>query len=279
MKKKALGKGLKAFLPEDFGILREEKFTELNIEQLRSNPLQPRKNFNQEALDELANSIKETGVLQPVVVVPEDEHYKVIVGERRWRAAQKAGLRKIPVLIRSMSKQQQLEASLVENLQREDLNPIEIASAYQKMTQELKHTQDEVADRVGKDRASVANYMRLLKLPQEIQDMLVDGNLSMGHARALIALEDTELQISLAKQIVKKDLSVRNVEKLIHRIKQEPKEKTSHTLDPNLLNLQEEILKILGTKVSISGNQDKGIIKIYYFSLDELNRIYEKIKE
>ena len=279
MKRKALGKGLKAFVPEEYGLLKEERYADLEIEQLKPNPLQPRLKFNKESLDELARSIKESGVLQPVVVVSEGNHFRIIIGERRWRAAQKIGLRKIPSLIRSMPKVQQLEASLVENLQREDLNPLEIALAYQKLVQELDYTQQAIAEKVGKDRASVANYLRLLSLPQEIQDKLADGKISMGHARALIAVEDPKLQISLSRQIVQKQLSVRDVEKNVRRLKQTQPPKKRQIPNPDLKALQEEFIKLLATKVSISGSQKKGCIKIYYFSSDELNRIYEQIKE
>lgn len=278
MKKKALGKGLKAFLPEEYGILKEERYMELDIEQLKPNPDQPRTTFDPVTLDELAESIRETGILQPIVVVPEGDHYKIIVGERRWRAAQKAGLKTIPILIRIMSNEQQYEASLIENLQREDLNPVEIASAYQKMADALALTQQEIAEKVGKDRASVANYIRLLKLPPEVQDMLAESKLSMGHARALLAVDDPELQVSCAQKTVKRGLSVRSVESMISRLKQPPTEKPERTVDPDLLALQEELLRLLGTKVFISGNADKGTIKIHYFSLEDLNRIYEKIK-
>jgi len=278
MKKKALGKGLKAFLPEDYGILKEERYIELDIEKIKPNPLQPRLNFKSDSIDELARSIQESGVLQPIVVTAEGGHYKIILGERRWRAAQKIGLKKIPALIRSLSKDRYLEISLIENLQREDLNPLEIALAYQRMTEELNYTQQEIADRVGKDRASVANYLRLLKLPKDVQDFLADDKISMGHARALIPIEDSDRQIALARLIHKNNLSVRDVEKRVNKIKAMPKPKEVKPIDPDLLSLQEEFLKALGTKVSISGNQNKGIVKIYYFSLDELNQIYEKIK-
>ncbi len=278
MKKKALGKGLEAFLPEDYHILKDERFAELEIEKLKPNPAQPRAYFDPEALEELALSIRETGILQPVVVVPEDRHYKIIVGERRWRAAQRAGLSKIPALIRNMPQAQQYEASLIENLQREDLNPMEIARAYQRMVEDLAMTQQQVAEKVGKDRASVANYIRLLKLPEEIQIMITQEQMSMGHARALITLEDSELQLACAKQISRKGLSVRNVEKLIQKLKQEPKQKKSPPPDPDLMAVQEELLKHLGTKVAITGRATKGVIKIHYYSLDDLNRIYEKIK-
>lgn len=278
MKKQALGKGLKAFLPEEYGVLKEERFIELDIELLKPNPDQPRTTFNPTSLDELAMSIKETGILQPIVAVPEQDHYKIIVGERRWRAAQKAGLKKIPVLIRTMSKEQQHEASLIENLQREDLNPMEIASAYQKMADDLNLTQQEIADKVGKDRASVANYIRLLKLPEEIQNLLAESKLSMGHARALLAVDNHETQIACAQKIVKREMSVRSVESMIHRLNHPPQEKRGSTLDPDLAALQEELLHLLGTKVAISGTANKGTIKIHYFSLEDLNRVYEKIK-
>lgn len=278
MKKRALGKGLKAFIPEEYGILKEERYSELDIDELKPNPLQPRLQFAKESIDGLALSIKESGILQPIVVTPEGDHFKIIVGERRWLAAQKIGLKKIPAIIRSMTKEKQLEASLIENLQREDLNPLEIALAYQKLIQELHYTQQEVAEKVGKDRTSVTNYLRLLKLPKEIQQNLAENKISMGHARALIALEDPDLQISLSLKIIEKDLSVRDVEKLINKFKRKPSEKKALEHDPDLMALQEELLKLLATKVAISGNQKKGIIKIYYFSIDDLNRIYDRIK-
>jgi ParB family chromosome partitioning protein len=278
MKKKALGTGLKAFIPEEYGILKDEAYAELDIEQIKPNPLQPRQKFDKGSIDELARSIKESGVLQPIIVAPDGKTYKIIVGERRWRAAQKAGLKKIPSLIRPMPRKQQLETSLVENLQREDLNPLEIALSYQKMTQELNYTQQEIAEKVGKDRTSVANYLRLLKLPKEIQDNLAAGNISMGHARALISLEDPELQISLYRQIIQENLSVRAVEKLIHKHKKSPPSQKRRKADADLMALQEDFIRLLGTKISISGNQNKGIIKIHYFSMDDLNQIYEKIK-
>jgi ParB family chromosome partitioning protein len=279
MKRKALGKGLKAFIPEEYSILKEERYADLEIEQIKPNPLQPRLKFNKESIDELARSIKESGVLQPLIVVPEGNHYRIVIGERRWRAAQKIGLRKIPSLIRSMPKAQQLEISLVENLQREDLNPLEIALAYQKLAQKLGYTQQEIAEKVGKDRTSVANYLRLLNLPQEIQDNLAESKISMGHARALITLENPKLQISFSRQIIQKYLSVRDVEKMVHKLKQTTPSQKRQIPDADLRALQEEFVKLLATKVLISGSQKKGHIKIYYFSADDLNRIYEKLKE
>lgn len=278
MTKKALGKGLKAFLPEEYGILKEERFLDIAIDRLKPNPLQPRRRWDPESLEELAQSIREMGILHPIVVVPEEDSYTIIVGERRWRAAKKIGLQTIPVIIRNLTEAQQHEAMLIENLQREDLNPLEIATAYQKMIQEFSYTQEDVAKKVGKDRTSIANYLRLLKLPDEVQELIADCKLSMGHARALIPIEDPERQRSMALRIAKDSLSVREVEKWVRRL-QAPSEKPPKApMDPDLLIFQEELLKLLGTKVVISGDQNKGVLKIFYYTLDDLNRIYEKIK-
>lgn len=278
MKKQALGKGLKAFLSEEYGILREDRYVELEVDKLRPNPHQPRTKFDLVSIAELAQSIQEAGILQPIVVVPNEDHFTIIVGERRWRAAQKIGLKTIPAIIRQMTEEQQLEAALVENLQREDLNPLDIASAYQKMTQNLHLTQEQVAVKVGKDRASVSNYMRLLKLPQRVQNMLAEDKLSMGHARALLSIDDPAVQVQTALQIDKRDLSVRAVENLVKKLITKPEQEEGRESNPDLLALQEEFLKIFGTKVSISGNMKKGVVKIFYYSEDELGRIYEKAK-
>jgi len=279
MKKQALGKGLKAFLSEEYGILKEDRYAELEIEKLQPNPHQPRKIFDPTSLAELGQSIQETGILQPIVVVSNKDHFTIIVGERRWRAAQKIGLKTVPAIIRQMTEEQQMEAALVENLQREDLNPLEIASAYQKMTQDLHLTQEQVAIKVGKDRASVSNYVRLLKLPQRIQNMLVEDKISMGHARALLSIEDPALQVQTALEINKKDLSVRAVENLVKKLINKPSKKKAQEPNPDLMALQEEFLKIFGTKVAISGNFKQGVVKIFYYSPDELERIFEKVKE
>jgi ParB family chromosome partitioning protein len=278
MMKKALGKGLDAFIPEEFGIIKEERYAELDVELLKPNPLQPRMKFDDQAMDELAQSIRETGIVQPVLVVPDDGQYKIIVGERRWRAAQKAGLKKIPVMIRNMAPDKQLEISIIENIHREDLNPMEIAVAYQRMSSEWNYTQQDIAEKVGKDRTSVTNYLRLLKLPQEIRDSLVEENLSMGHARALLALEEPEVQLAAFRQIIEKGLSVRNTEKLVNRMKERPPRAQRSLEDPDLHALKEELLKMLGTKVVISGDRNKGALKIFYFSMDDLNRIFARIK-
>jgi ParB family chromosome partitioning protein len=278
MTKKALGKGLEAFIPEEFGILKEDHYAEVEIEKIRPNPHQPRTQFDEASINELATSIKETGIIQPLLVVPEEDHYKLIVGERRWRAAQRAGLRVVPVIIRNMTEDKQLEVSLIENIHREDLNPLEIAEAFERLVNQLGLTQQEVADRVGKDRASVANYIRLLKLQPEIKALIRDGKLSMGQARAILSLEDEELHKSVAFQAVEKSLSVRETEKLVQKLKERPPRTQKSLEDPDLKALEEELIQCLGTKVTIAGQRNKGTIRIFYFSLEELNRIYDKIK-
>lgn len=277
--KKALGKGIKAFIPEEFGILKDEKYSEVDIDLVKPNPDQPRVDFRDAAISELAQSIREAGVLQPIVVVPEAGRYKIIIGERRWRAAQKAGLKKIPVLVRHIPRGQQLEISLIENLQREELNPIEIAAAYQRLIDEFGYLQADLAEKVGKDRTSVTNTLRLLKLPAEIQGDLREGFLSMGHARALLAVEEASDQLDLARLIRKKGLSVREVEKIAAKRKPGPgKTKKAAKRDPNLESVQEDLVKAFGTKVAIDGTAKKGVIKVYYFSLEELNRLFDLIK-
>ena len=278
MSKKALGKGLGAFIPEEYSILKDERFAELDLEEVRPNPFQPRLKFDDKTIEELAQSIRETGIVQPVIVAPEEDHYKIIVGERRWRAAQKAGLRKIPVLIRNIPKEKQLEVSLIENIHREELNALEIAQAYQRLIDDHGYAQHELADKVGKDRSSVTNYLRLLKLPREIQDRLADGSISMGHARAMLALEDASTQLYCCKQVIERSLSVRNTEALVNRLKKRAPRTQRSLSDPDLHALQEEMLKLLGTKVLVAGSRNKGVVKIYYFSLDDLNRIFDRIK-
>jgi ParB family chromosome partitioning protein len=278
MSKKALGKGLGAFIPDEFSILKDERFAELDLEAVKPNPFQPRSKFDDKTIGELAQSIRETGIVQPIIVAPEEDHYTIIVGERRWRAAQRVGLRKIPVLIRNIPKEKQLEISLIENIHREDLNALEVAQAYQRLIDDHGYAQHELADKVGKDRSSVTNYLRLLKLPQEIQDRLTGGEISMGHARALLALEDAATQLFACRQVIDRDLSVRNTEALVNRLKKKAPRAQRSLADPDLMALQEELLKILGTKVLVAGNRNKGVMKIYYFSLDDLNRIYDRIK-
>lgn len=278
MTKKALGKGLGASIPEEFGILKEDRYAEVEIEKIRPNPRQPRTVFDEASIDELAGSIRETGIIQPLLVVPQDDYYQLVVGERRWRAAQKAGLRVVPVIVRNMPEDKQLEVSLIENIHREDLNPLEIAEAFERLVGQLGLTQQEIADKVGKDRASVANYIRLLKLPEDIKKFIREEKLFMGQARAILALEDEELQRKVALLTVEKSLSVRETEKLVQRYKEKPPRAQKSLEDPDLKALEEELIRWLGTKVTISGQRNKGTIRILYFSLEELNRIYDRIK-
>jgi ParB family chromosome partitioning protein len=278
MTKKALGKGLGAFIPEEFGILKEDRYAEVEIEKIRPNPRQPRTVFDEASIDELAGSIRETGIIQPLLVVPQDDYYQIVVGERRWRAAQKAGLRVVPVIVRNMPEDKQLEVSLIENIHREDLNPLEIAEAFEHLVAQLGLTQQEIADKVGKDRASVANYIRLLKLPEDTKKLIREEKLSMGQARAILALEDEELQRKIALLAVEKSLSVRETERLVQRYKEKPPRAQKSLEDPDLKALEEELIRWLGTKVTISGQRNKGTIRIFYFSLEELNRIYDRIK-
>ncbi len=217
-------------------------------------------------------------MIQPIVVVPDGDNYRIIVGEGRWRAALRAGLKKIPVLIRSIPREKELEISLMENLHRENLNPVEIGRVYQRMIQELGYTQEEIAERMGKDRTSVTNYLRLLSLPQTVLDMLAEDKISMGHARALASLEEPSAQVSLAQEIVRKSLSVRDVERIISGRREARAEAGKPKFDADLSAVEEDLIKFLGTKVSIRGNRKKGTIRILYFSLDDLNRIYAKIK-
>lgn len=273
MTKKALGRGLDVFLPEEIGLIKDERLAEVEIDLLRPSPDQPRFKFSQQALEELAASIRETGVIQPVVVIPEEDHYRIVVGERRWRAAQLAGLKKIPALIRRLPREKQLEISLVENLQREDLNPLEIAKVYQRMTEELGLTHEEVAARVGKDRSSITNHLRLLTLPPEVQSLLAENKISMGHARALASLSDADLQTSLAKKVAAKGISVRETERLVRRLTRKINASRAKKTYPELIAAEEELIKALGTKVKVEGNLDRGVVKIFYFSGEDLNRL------
>lgn len=275
--KKALGKGIKAFIPEEYGILKEESLTEMDIDRLSPSPFQPRMKFDEQAIEELAQSIRESGILQPIIAVPAGGGYNIIIGERRWRAAQKVGLRKVPVIIRNISKERQMEASIIENLQREDLNPIEVARYYKGMVEVLGYSQEEVAEKVGKDRTSVSNTLRLLNLPEAVQAMLLQEKIAMGHARAILGIEDPKAQVEAARWAADLGRSVRETEDYVSR-RRKKKTPVRAKLDPDLQNLQEDLLQHLGAKVVISGTPKKGAIKISYFSLGELNRIYELIK-
>lgn len=262
-----------------------EKIVEKPVEQtlklnlIEPNSEQPRKNFDEESLQELADSIKQYGILQPLIVQKKGSHYEIIAGERRWRAAKLAGITDVPVLIREYDKQQTMEIALIENVQRADLNPIEEAQAFQQLIQEFHLTQEEIANRVSKNRATITNSMRLLKLDSRVQDMLAEGKISSGHARALLGLEDRERQYQVAVKIVEEKLSVRDVEKLVKMMNRPPKEKKPEKgpdIDLIYRQVEDKLKSIMGTKVVINQkDKNKGRIEIEYYSQEELERLIE----
>jgi len=280
-KRMALGKGLGALIPE-FG--KEESKTLLfcGIEEIVPNRSQPRKHFDESKLQELADSIKEKGILEPLIVRRVDGGYELIVGERRWRAAQKAGLKEVPVLVKEIEGREGLELSLIENLQREDLNPIEEAEAFKRLTEEFNLSQGELATRIGKDRTTVANVLRLLKLPSEIRNHLLQNRITSGHARAILSLEAKEKQKELCALIIQKGLSVREAEALAKRWSEKPKRVVTSTkrrgdLESQLNSLQDSLRRHLGTKVHITQKGKRGKIEIEYYSFEDLGRIIETI--
>lgn len=262
-----------------------EKIVEKPVEQtlklnlIEPNSEQPRKNFDEESLQELADSIKQYGILQPLIVQKKGNHYEIIAGERRWRAAKLAGITDVPVLIREYDKQQTMEIALIENVQRADLNPIEEAQAFQQLIQEFHLTQEEIANRVSKNRATITNSMRLLKLDVRVQDMLADGKISSGHARALLGLEEGERQYQVAVKIIEEKLSVRDVEKLVKMMNRPPKEKKPEKgpdIDLIYRQVEDKLKSIMGTKVVINQkDKNKGRIEIEYYSQEELERLIE----
>lgn len=254
--------------------------TFLKINQVEPNRDQPRKDFDEDALLELADSIKQFGVLQPLIVQKRDEYYEIIAGERRWRAAKLAGLKEVPVIIKDYTKQEIVEISLIENIQRENLNPIEEAMAFKRLLEEFNLKQDEVAERVSKSRTAVTNSMRLLKLSKKVQQMVIDDMISTGHARALLAIDDEEMQYTIANKIFDEKLSVRDTEKLVKSLnapkKEVVKEKIEHMFVYN--DLVEKMINVMGTKVNINSKSNgKGKIEIEYYSEEELERIYDLI--
>ena len=255
----------------------------LKLSSIEPNHNQPRMEFREESLMELAESMKEYGVLQPLLVQKKGDFYEIIAGERRWRAAKLAGLKEVPVVIREYTKQQSMEIALIENVQREDLNPIEEAKAYQKLMQEFGLKQEEIATRVAKNRVTITNSMRLLKLDNRVQDMLIQNQITGGHARALLAVDDPELQFQIAGRIVAENLSVREVEKLVKSLskKKEPKEKKEEDESIFLIfrELEDRMKTAMGTKVSINRkDSNKGRVEIEYYSEAELERIVELIE-
>lgn len=295
VKKSGLGKGLDTMIPVYPSRAKSSRETDtvkpepekknetiVKITEVEPNRDQPRKKFDEDSLLELSESIKQFGVLQPLLVQKRQDYYEIIAGERRWRAAKMAGLKEIPVIIKDFTDQQIVEISLIENIQREDLNPIEEALAYKRLLTEFHLKQDEVAERVSKSRTTVTNSMRLLKLDERVQQMLIDDMITTGHARALLAVEDGELQWKLAIQIFDEKLSVRDVEKLMKSLQKEKKEspkKQDTAYDLVYKDMEEKMKAILGTKVVVNHKENnKGKIEIEYYSNEELERIYDMFR-
>lgn len=281
MNRKALGKGINALIPDfEMGVPEVEPSSvgDLLIDEISPNRLQPRSYFDDDKLDELVTSIEKHGVLQPVIVQKAGSGYELIVGERRWRASKKLGLKKIPAVIREVSDAQSLEIAIIENIHRQDLNPIEEAEAYARLSNEFALTQEMVAEKVGKSRAAVANTLRLLKLSRGIKEDLISGKISMGHARALLGLESSKQMEALRKEIIKQDLTVRQTESRVNKLKKDatgkpetPKVKK----DIFIKDLEKELARRLGTKVDISPKKNGGKLVVTYYSDDDLERIQE----
>lgn len=274
MTKRALGRGLDALIPH-LDVSEEDQVTAVYIRDLRPNPYQPRREFNEERLHELAQSIQEHGIIQPLIVRrSEVRGFDIVAGERRFRAAKLVGLDSVPVVVRELTDAQLMEIALIENLQREDLNPIEVADAYANLIEKCDLTQDELAQRVGQSRSHIANMLRLLNLPVAIRDMVSRGTLSMGHARALLSVEDKERQILLANQAVEEDWSVRKLETVIYEPKKRVSRETKTTkLPQSYRRYEEQVQQLLGTSVRIQHGKKRGKIEIEYFSQDDLERI------
>ena len=282
-KRPALGKGLSALIPDVPDVRPGAASTEVDVDLISPNEHQPRQRFEDARLEELAQSIKANGVIQPIVVRKVDGGYRIIAGERRWRAAQRAGLTRVPVVVKDVgagNDAQLLEMALIENIQREDLNPIDQAAAYEKLSSDFSMTQEEIAAAVGKDRSSVANHMRLLKLPQEVRAEVAEGRLSMGHARALLAIADEGGQRQVAREVIARNLSVRETEAMVKRFERgassvrraAPAESDVHTRAA-----EEKLRMTLGTRVRISRRGKGGRIEIDFGSEDELQRLYEHL--
>ncbi len=288
MASRGLGKGLDSLIPAGINESKEIKQAEtiVKIAKVEPNRDQPRKNFDEDALQELADSIKQFGLLQPILVQDRKEYYEIIAGERRWRAAKLAGLKEVPVIIRNYTNQEIVEISLIENIQREDLNPIEEALAYKRLLDEFRLKQDEVAERVSKSRTAVTNSMRLLKLCDGVQQMIIDDMLSTGHARALIPIEDADMQLQLAQKIFDEKLSVREVEKIVKGIlkpdtNKAKKEETPQNIQYIYQDIENRLKEKLSRKVEISskGKNGSGKIEIEFYSNDDLDRLIELLSK
>ena len=277
MQRKALGRGLEALIPKTKNLTDSSGIIQVPIEDISPGKMQPRKDFDEKSLKDLASSIKEKGILQPPIVQSKNGKYELIAGERRWRAAQIAGLNKIPVIIKDLSDSEALEIALIENIQRKDLNPIEEASVYKRLIDDFNLTQETLSKRVGKDRSSLANYLRLLKLPRLIKQDLVNGALSMGHARALLALFLPGKLFEVRDSVVKKGLSVRATEALINRINNPQKKPDKKSKNVFIVDLENKLQKSFGTRVKIKASKKGGKIEISFFSNNDLNRIIKII--
>ncbi|MBY6037550.1 ParB/RepB/Spo0J family partition protein [Fictibacillus nanhaiensis] len=277
---KGLGKGLHAFFPpSEAG--EEEQVKEVGIKELRPNPYQPRKVFDQKAIDELKESIEEHGILQPIVVRKSIKGYEIVLGERRYRAASQAGLQTVPVIVKDYNEQKMMEVALIENLQREDLNPVEEAHAYQKLMEHLQVTQEELASRVGKSRPHIANHIRLLQLPKPVLELLSDGHISMGHGRALLGLKKKTKMQQVVQKITEDGLNVRQLEKLIQDINMNVSRGTKKKTTTNVFFKEKEstLRDRFGTSVTIKKSKRKGKIEIEFFSQDDLERILDLLEK
>jgi ParB family chromosome partitioning protein len=281
MTRKALGRGLDALIPTEGAKPADEAaredLRELPVDMIQANPWQPRSEASEEGLGELVASIRENGVLQPVVVRRTEAGYQLVAGERRFVACKLAGLSEVPVVVREVTDRQMVELALVENLQREDLNPIDEARAYKRLQDEFSLTQEEIAEKVGKDRASVANQIRLLQLPHEIQDYVSRGTLSAGHGRALLAIEDPAKQLELGQAVASRGLSVRETERLTKRKTKARRKKGRGALPAEIAALEENVREHLATRVAIRPSGRGGTIEIQYYSSEDLERILERI--
>lgn len=279
MEARALGKGLSALIPEKTEDLKAI-VTQIKTKEIRNNSLQPRTNYDDAKQAELIASIKEKGVLQPILIRKKDEHYEVVAGERRLRAARALNIDEVPVIIKQASDDEALILALIENIQREELNPIEEARAFKRLIDEFQFTQDTVAQSVGKDRSTVSNLLRLLKLPEDLQKHVANGALSEGHARTLLGLDNGETQREIAEHVIRKGLSVRELELLVKTGSKGGRVRTkTSSRDPQVAELEEILQRILGTKVRIAAKKKRGKIVIEYYSLDDLKRILNIFKK
>jgi len=273
MERKVLGKGLKALIPDEAVVKTTDRTALLKLDEILSSRFQPREVIDPEKQKELMLSIKEKGVIQPVVVRPKGNGYELIAGERRLRAAKELGFSQLPAVIKDVKDDEALEISLIENIQRQDLNPIEEAQAYQRLIDEFSLNQEQVAQKVGRDRASISNTLRLLRLPEKIKDEIYLGRISMGHAKAILMLESKEAQLELCNKILKRGLSVREAEYFVRRKLTGPSRRRLKKRSPEIHAIEEELQKILGTKVTIMHHQKRGRILIEYYSNDDLGRL------